>query len=217
MSEAHGYLRDLLGNLKRLRERAGKTEAQLEEKLVLGPGWISRFERGETVPNLDILLAVLHELGTNLTGLLESVPDHPSASEVQRYIYAEQDGADLIVRFRYAAHDASFMLRRAKLTQFETVIKTMRDGLARLARVGDEGGAAEAVKTEAVARSFLTAAQQWPHANPSDLWYLLVYRAFCDPYNHPAQFARGDLSQSWRRTGGWALEEILVRHYMVRG
>ena len=38
-------------------------------------------------------------------------------------------------------------------------------------------------------------------------------RAFCDPYNHPAQFARLNLDQSWKRTSGWALEVVLVRHY----
>ena len=47
----------------------------------------------------------------------------------------------------------------------------------------------------------------------SDLWWFVVYRAYCDPYNHPAVFARLDLTQSWKRTGGWALEEVLVRHY----
>lgn len=59
----------------------------------------------------------------------------------------------------------------------------------------------------------MTAAQLWPHANPSDLWWFIIYRAYCDPYNHPAEFARLDFTQSWKRTGGWALEEVLVRHY----
>ena len=53
----------------------------------------------------------------------------------------------------------------------------------------------------------------WPHINPSDIWWFLIYRAYCDPYNHPAQYARLDFTQSWKRTGGWALEEILIRHY----
>lgn len=49
--------------------------------------------------------------------------------------------------------------------------------------------------------------------NPSDLWWFVIYRAYCDPYNHPARYARLDFTQSWKRTGGWALEEVLVRHY----
>jgi hypothetical protein len=64
-----------------------------------------------------------------------------------------------------------------------------------------------------VVDGFLTAARLWPHASPSDLWWFIMSRAFCDPFNHPASNAQGDLSQSWKRTGGWALEEILVQFY----
>jgi hypothetical protein len=65
----------------------------------------------------------------------------------------------------------------------------------------------------AVANAYLKAASVWPNANPSDLWWFIVSRAYLDAFNHPAQFARLDLGQSWKRTGGWALEEVLVRHY----
>lgn len=90
------------------------------------------------------------------------------------------------------------------------VVKTLRDGLAALANKTPD---AEAVKTQAVAKSFLKAMELWPRSNPSDIWWFLVYRAYCNPFNHPASFARLDLSQSWKRTGGWALEEILVQFY----
>src|SRR5690606_14110011 len=52
-----------------------------------------------------------------------------------------------------------------------------------------------------------------PDANPSDLWWFLIYRSYCDQYNHPAEHSRLDFTQSWKRTGGWALERILERHY----
>lgn len=83
--------------------------------------------------------------------------------------------------------------------------------MARLAVA--ETGVSEALKTDSVASTFLKAVEVWPDANPSDLWWFVIYRAYCDPYNHPAQFARLDFTQSWKRTGGWALEEVLVRHY----
>ena len=41
----------------------------------------------------------------------------------------------------------------------------------------------------------------------------VVSRSYYDPFNHPADYARLNLDQSWKRTGGWALEEIFVRHY----
>lgn len=215
MAEAHGYLRSLLKNLAAARNKAGLTEAQLEEQLILGPGWVSRFENGETVPTIDMVLAILKETNGTLADLLVDLPK-PDAGSVERCIFAKQDGKNIIVYFRYANFDAAYTLNTSTLKDFEEVIKTLRDGLAKLASLGgakEEGEQSKAIKTDAVARCFLKAVQLWPHANPSDLWWFIVYRAYCDPYNHPAQFARLDFSQSWKRTGGWALEEILARHY----
>lgn len=208
---AHGYLKKLLLNLRQARERAGISTDQLEERLILGPGWIKRFEDGETVPSIDMLLAILHEIGGDLNSLLEGLPGSPDAAEVERVIFSEQSGKDIVVHFRYANFDASYRLQNAKVEEFEAVLKTLRDGLARLAKA--EQGLSEAIKTDAVAKAFLKAVEVWPAANPSDLWWFVIYRAYCDPYNHPAQFARLDFTQSWKRTGGWALEEVLVRHY----
>ena len=210
MTEAHGYLQAFLRNIGKVREKAGLSAAQLEERLILGPGWVSRFERGESVPSIDLLLAILHEAGAGIQDLLEGLPE-PEAIGVKRTIFAEQSGKDLTIHFRYTNYDAEYTLPNAKLEDFETVIKTLRDNLARLAVMDERQG--KAIKTDAVARSFLKAVELWPHVNASDLWWFVVYRGYCDPYNHPALFARLDLTQSWKRTGGWALEEVLVRHY----
>lgn len=210
MPEARGYLKALLANLAAIRKKSGMSESALEERLILGPGWVRRFESGETAPSIDMVLAILHELGASLSHLIDGLPE-PEPSEVERIIFAEETDGGIAVNFRYANFDSRYFLKNGKLDEFESVIKTLRDGLARLARV--DGTQSEAIKTESVARMFLAAAKRWPSANASDLWWFLVYRAYCDPYNHPAKFARLDLTQSWKRTGGWALEEILVRHY----
>ena len=215
MPEAHGYLHALLKNIEVLREKAVMTQAQLEERLILGPGWISRFEKGETVPSIDMVLAILHETNTNISDLLEGLPE-PDAAMIERCIFAEEVGNDVTVYFRYAKSDARYTLPSSTLEHFEKVIKTLRDGLARRAGFSqkEEGGErGKAVKTDAVARTFLAAVHVWPHVNPSDLWWFIVYRAYCDPYNHPANFARLNFEQSWKRTGGWALEVILTKHY----
>ncbi len=211
MTEAHGYLKQLLSNLRALREKAKLSEAELEERLILGPGWVRRFERGESTPSIDMLLALLHQMGFTLNDLLKGLPARTGASEIERHIFAEADGKNIVIHFRYANFDASYRLQNATVSEFEEVIKTLRNGLARLAN-GEETSS-EAIKTDAVAKCFLKAVAAWPHANPSDLWWFVVYRAYCDPYNHPARFARLDFTQSWKRTGGWALEEVLVRHY----
>lgn len=211
MTAAQGYLKRLLANLKALREKAGLSAEDLEDRLILGPGWISRFERGETIPTLDVLLSILHRVGTDFSALLKGVPGASELMEFERSIFAVQDGNDIVVRFHYANFDALYRLCSATVEQFDTIIKVLRDGLARLDSANEE--VREAIKTDAVANCFLTAVKTWPHANPSDLWWFVVYRAYCDPYNHPANYARLDLVQSWKRTGGWALEKILVRHY----
>ena len=210
MPGANSYLQALLKNLGEVRERAGLTAAQLEQRLILGPGWIQRFENCESVPSIDMLLAILQEVGGDLPSVLRGLPK-PEAAAVERPIFAEQAGNDLIVHFRYANFDAQYTLPSSRLRSFESVVKTLRDGLARLVSADERQG--EAIKTDAVARSFLAAVNAWPHANPSDLWWFVIYRAYCDPYNHPARYARLDFTQSWKRTGGWALEEVLVRHY----
>jgi len=210
MPEASSHLKVLLGNLRAARERAGMSESALEERLILGPGWIRRFETGETVPSIDMVLAILHEIGSSFESLLQNLPE-PGPATVERCIFAEQSGPDITINLRYANFDAQYTLPNCILEDFEAIIKTLRNGLARLA-LADQGQS-EAIKKDSVARTFLVAVQTWPEANPSDLWWFLVYRAYCDPYNHPAEYARLDFTQSWKRTGGWALEEILVRHY----
>lgn len=211
MTEATGYLKLLLNNLRRLREEAGLTSSELEERLILGPGWITRFEQGETIPSVNMLLAILHQTGNNLGELLDKLPDSPKVTEIDRFIYAEQSGKDIVIHFQYADFDAEYTLANSTVDQFEVVVKTMRDGLARLAST--DATLSEAIKTDAVAKTFLKAVEVWPHGNPSDIWWFIVYRAYCDPYNHPAQYARLDFSQSWKRTGGWALEQVLIQHY----
>ena len=210
MPEAHGYLKALLGNLRHLRENAGLTAKELEEQLILGPGWIERFEHGETVPSIDMILAILHTTNSVFAELLKGLPDL-EASSIQRSIFAEQIENNVRIHFEYSKHDEQYLLPNSTLDEFGRVVKVLRDGLARLTSAG--GNQIGAVKSNAVAEAFLMAVQVWPHANPSDLWGFVVSRAFCDPYNHPAEFARLDLEQSWKRTSGWALEEILVRHY----
>ena len=205
------YLKHLLRNLRVLRHNSNLSPDELEERLILGPGWITRFEEGEIVPSIDVLLAILRETGSTLNELVANLPDHLEVAGIERLIFAEQINDDIVIHFRYSRFDAAYTLEHATVDEFETVIKTLRDGLARLANVNAE--LSEAIKTDSVARAFLKAVEIWPEANPSDLWWFVIYRAYCDPFNHPAQFARLDFTQSWKRTGGWALEEVLVRHY----
>jgi transcriptional regulator with XRE-family HTH domain len=205
-------LRAILERLRHAREGLGLTASDLEERLILGPGWLDRIESGETALSIDLLLAVLHQLGVDPAEFFGAIELPATAAEIARDIYAVPDETDLRIHFVYADHDAVYVLPGATLEAFESVLSVLRGGLAQLT-VSDDSGPADAIKSSAVARAYLRAVELWPHANPSDLWWFLLYRAYCDRFNHPAKYARLDLVQSWKRTGGWALEQVLVRHY----
>lgn len=162
MSKASGYLKQLLANLKVLRERAGLSESEIEERLILGPGWVRRFESGNTVPSIDMVLALLHEIKADLNQLLDGLPE-PEASEVERTIFAEEHAPNLVINFRYANFDAKYTLVKSTLADYEAVVKTLRDGLARLAKA--DQSQSEAIKTASVAQMFLTATQCWRRSN----------------------------------------------------
>jgi transcriptional regulator with XRE-family HTH domain len=203
-------IQQILARMREFREKAGLSPAHLDERLILGPGWVSRFESGEVVPTIDVLFALLAELNVSPAKLFEGIEAGESLpAQMDRQLRAVSDGDDVVLHFRYANFDAAYRLQRASLAEFEAVLKVLRDGLARLGGDVNE----TAVKADSVAQAFLAAVGTWPHANPSDLWGFLVYRAYCDPYNHPAAFARMNFDQSWKRTSGWALEEVLVRFY----
>lgn len=205
------YLRRLLQRLSTFRGEANLTAAQVEEALILGPGWITSIEEGTIHPSLDVIASMLSVYGKNLSDLAEGVSG--SVPHINRSIAANAVGNDLDIHFAYARHDAIFRLPNATLEQFTQVILTLRNGLARLNSQNINGEQEKAIKTESVANAFLMAVRFWPTANPSDLWWFLIYRAFCDQYNHPSEHSRLDFTQSWKRTGGWALERILERHY----
>jgi transcriptional regulator with XRE-family HTH domain len=192
----------ILSRLRQFREEAGVTSAELEGRLILGPGWIERFESGDATPALDVLIAILDLLGRSIGELFDGLEGEASAGAIDRSLFAVEDGSDLSLNFDYADFDASYVLAGASLAQFEDVLRVLRDGLAQMNQ-----------KSDAVVAAFQAATTHWPGANPSDLWWFLIYRAYLDPFNHPSSEARRNFSQSWVRTGGWAFERVLVAHY----
>lgn len=206
-----GPVARLLARLRAAREASGLVPEDVDRKLILGPGWTRRFEAGEVVPAIDMLLALARAVGLPPGALFEDAVGETSPPRVDRAIWADEGIGGLRVHFRYASHDAVYELPGGRLSEFEDVVRRLRDGLALLASTRPDEE--QATKNDAVVSAFLLATQTWPSANPSDLWWFVISRAYCDPYNHPAAFARLDLGQSWKRTAGWALEEVLARHY----
>lgn len=198
---------DVLARLRVLREEQGVSPEELEQRLMVGPGWIEAFESGTVVPTLDTFLALVHALGASITALTDGIAP---VRALPRRLYATEAGADLILHFDYTDHKATYRLPRATLVDYDALLGHMRNGLSGTAASAEEE---RAIKADAVATAFLFAVERWPTANPSDLWWFLIYRAYVDPFNHPATESQRDLGQSWKRTAGWALERVLVRHY----
>ncbi len=173
----------------------------MEEKLILGPGWIESLESGAAVPQIDLLLAMADAAGVKLASLVEGI-EVDSAAPVGRNLSAESRRSAIALHFPYGDYDATYELAGVRLADVELVLRELRNGLT--VREG---------KADAVKNAFRTAVARMPEANPSDLWWFLLYRAYIDPFNHPATEARRNLDQSWKRTSGWALERVLVEHY----
>lgn len=154
-------------NLRRIREEAGLTSAELEERLILGPGWIEHYENGETIPTIDILIAILSQTDATLDDLLNDVPTHRGAHGIDRFLKAKQKGNDLVLTFRYSQFDAEYVLEGCTLDEFDEVLRTLREKLSGALKA--EVDTDKAIKREAVASAFLKAVELWPHINPSDL------------------------------------------------
>lgn len=121
----------LLNSFRDIRLATGLTPEDLDARLIFGPGWVRRFETGDTVPSIDVLVVMLAALNSDLRELIDGanldVPLEESTSSVDRMLSAEQLGAGndaLLIRFRYADHDATYKLPKASLKQLDEVLRT---------------------------------------------------------------------------------------------
>ena len=201
---SRAVIEQICRRLRDVRLAGGITADAVNVALKLGPGWVERFEAANPPPTIEAVLAMAHVLGCDINTIFADLDFGPSAG-IPREFIGEQDNNNIDLRFPYGKFDAVHTLTNATIEQLDQVLTVLRNGLA---GAGDTAG-----QSNAVASAFLHAVRLWPKANPSNLWYFLIYRAYLDPYNHPAANARLDFGQSWKRTGGWALERVAVSHY----
>ncbi len=77
------YLQRLMIRLREIREKKGIAPQRLEEILILGPGWVERFETAQVLPSLDTLVSVVGALGASLEDLVSGIPRR---SRPSRYV-----------------------------------------------------------------------------------------------------------------------------------
>jgi len=71
--------------------------------LILGPGWVKRFENGETIPSIEMLIGILHEIGSSIDKIIPNLPLQKPSSFPQ-YIFATSlDDKNLDVLFQTAS------------------------------------------------------------------------------------------------------------------
>lgn len=196
--------RDLHHTIRHFRESAGLTVADVTESLVLADGWVDAWEDGLLEPPLVILSQLVALCGVDLGTFFAQVDLGEAALTFERHLVASGDEGSLRLTFPMGSHKATVLWRDAALSDAETLLALMR------ARLSD---AKPRAKSRAVIDTFREACRLWPNVNPSDIWYFLISHAYQDQYNHPVSEAGRDLSQSWKRTGGWAFERIIRDHY----
>lgn len=185
----------LLGStLRRLRLQRGLDLDALAGMVGVTVPDLENLEGGRLDPPYSLFVPICDALRVDVPYLFGGNRYLPFDSE------PVEGGIELL--FQHGGFDARYFLNGATQEELDRVLRNLREGLA-----ADQG------PTAAVVNCFFLAVELWPDANPSDLWLFLLDRAYCDHANHPPGRAPGDISQSWKRTGGYALEAILRTHY----
>ncbi|HEX5152122.1 MAG TPA: BsaWI family type II restriction enzyme [Parafilimonas sp.] len=197
-------IKKILLEIKNVRIKNGITPEELESNLFLGKGWISALEEGEINPPFDLMLSVIDFLNVDLKTIISKIK-FDDAQSLNRLITAQQDGNNIKCLFRYGKSEAEYIIKNSSVEIFDELLSAFRRKI----------NESKTAKTNAVIDTFFKAIELFPHINPSDIWYFIIPRIFQDAYNHPVTDINTDFGQSWKRTGGWALEKIFVEYYKI--
>lgn len=195
----------ILSEIRNKRIRNGISLSDIAKTINIGEDWLSAVEEGTTTPSFELVYAIAEASNVRLSNVLSELAEQDKAiTTLSRKISAEEDKeGNLIFTFQYNDYQATYTLVDATLDQYNELLSNLRSKTYNK----------EMKKSEYVIDSFFKAIELWPNSNPSDIWGFFLSRLYQDPYNHPVSEQHRDFAQSWKRTSGWVLEEIFVRHY----
>lgn len=100
--------------LQRLRQRAGMSQDALAEKLGVSRQAVSRWERDETMPETDKVIALAELFGVTTDYLLRSQPEQPHQEEPRTGGWAphrpDRRQGDVLDRLGYLAKTKGYLL-----------------------------------------------------------------------------------------------------------
>lgn len=192
-------IQQVIDLIKARRIESGITTREIEDKLNLGIGWIDSFENGLIDPPFDLVLAITQTLRIDLSKIMANIA-FDEGQLINRIVSPIQDSDNLVLQFQYNAYKASYIIPDATVEEYNNLLSEFQSDLV-------------VSKKNAVINLFFSILNKWPNVNPSDIWYFFISRLYQDPYNHPATEINRDFGQSWKRTSGWALEQIFINFY----
>ena len=95
--------------LQSLRQRAGMSQDQLAERLEVSRQAVSRWERDETMPETDKVVALADIFGVTTDYLLRNRDDAREAEEARRPS-GQGGGGDMLSRLGYLAKTKGYLL-----------------------------------------------------------------------------------------------------------
>ena len=108
-------LKTIVGaNLARLRKDRGMTQAELAERINYSDKAVSKWERGESLPDVLTLLSLAKELGTDLNTLTGCAPEPEAAKPLPEPIVPEQPPKKPKLTSRYRA-DKTVILKLSSI------------------------------------------------------------------------------------------------------
>ncbi len=171
---------------------------QIAEKLGISENWIKTFREYPEQLSLNEFLALIKASGKQIT-----LDPASMKVEVEKPYRLEESHGGILLSFQYGTYKAKTIIPGGT----QEVIK-------RIERVFvNDINNKQINKKEAVANSFFEAVKLLPEANPSDIWFFLLPKLFQCKYHYQDYTPGRNFEQSWKRTSGWALEEIVIRNY----